>query len=95
MGLCIDLGYAVESDTLTVDPPNGVNGDKVTITVPAAAGTTPISGGLKFIKTTAQNADYQQLHASYPSGSDWVFIVRRGSGDVYDVTYYVTCIAVS
>lgn len=90
MGLCIDLGYEVVTDTVTVgvSPP-----DAVTYRLTAPTGKKPVSGGVK--NPTSPNLhSYNNVISSYPDGNDWVFVFLQPGTSSYDVDIYAVCVNV-
>lgn len=92
MGLCIDVGYEIVTDTYRVyDTPSGIE----TLTITAPTGKKAVGGGLD-VGTNA-SITFNLVKASYPDASgDWVFKflrdgVNTNSGYV-DITYYVAFI---
>lgn len=91
MALCIDLGYEVITDTENV--PESGSSAKTTFRLTAPTGKKSISGGVRFVADSPQDPDYQLMHASYPDGNDWVFIMRGISQTGgYDVQLYAVCV---
>lgn len=90
MGLCIDLGYEVVTDTVTiaVSPP-----DTVEYRLTAPTGKKPVSGGVKN-PTSPNLRSFNNVIASYPDGDDWVFVFLRSSTSSYDVDIYAVCVNV-
>jgi len=96
MGLCVDLGYGVETDTVNV--PDTSNGATHTFRVTDPTGKKPISGGFTF--KWSDYPIYKHITANnfrgmYPDGNDWVFeFVGASLSGGYDVDLYVVCVNV-
>lgn len=84
------LDYQVVSETVHVVYDNGhVGPQEFRVTVPE--GSVPVSGGYDIQEVYPR--DNPRVLASYPDGSDWVFVfLGIDYTEGYDAVLYVVCI---
>jgi hypothetical protein len=92
MGLCVDLGYEVVTDSVTATIGTG----RQEFRVPAPTGKKPVGGGMDIQWTdfpVFNHKTYIVVVASYPDDGEWVFVINKdGLSANTDINLYVTCI---
>jgi hypothetical protein len=94
MGLCVDLGYEVVTDTVTVSYDNNFDQE---VRIAAPSGKMPVGAGIDLNRGSLSHGSFNSsiLRSSYPDGNEWVFVLNSFLSNLpVTVDLYVVCVNV-